>query len=173
MDFLYSWIGWIVFWGAVVIGLVAVIAATAVACGWHFYRYRLVGDKEFDRTQDQLRRLREAHRWFSAFKDLDIIWDYIFYGEDNIALVRSVYAHKRGVTVYNEPLVAAKAPPQCPLWIRPECSDSILACSEDEGHEGPHHTGADGYAEDRFQHMWVDHDTAAAGTSWGAARKDS
>ncbi len=46
-------------------------------------------------------RVQECHRWFSGFKDLDIIWDFLngksLYGIDE---TRTAYARARGTDVY-------------------------------------------------------------------------
>lgn len=174
MQDLYSWIGFIIFWAAAVLGLLGLLLATAVVCGWHVFGHRVLTDADYELQQARIERVYEAHRWLAPFHDLDPIWDHIFYGGD-VARMRERLAKERGVTVYNEPLTSDLQPhrQQCPMWIRPDGSDSILACSKDEGHDGPHAAGVDGYSEDQFQHMWVDHDTAAAGTWWGKDRKNS
>lgn len=43
-----------------------------------------------------------CHRWFSGWKDLDIIWDYIFGNQvsGGIEQARKDYAKARGTTVY-------------------------------------------------------------------------
>jgi hypothetical protein len=49
-------------------------------------------------------RLKEVYRWFSGWKDLDVIWSYVT--EDNyfggIDSARKRYARLRGTGIYGE-----------------------------------------------------------------------
>lgn len=103
MQDLYSWIGFIIFWGAAVLGLLGLLLATAVVCGWHVFGHRILTDVDYELQQARIERVYEAHRWLAPFNDLDPIWDHIFYGGD-VAQMREKLAKERGVTVYNEPI---------------------------------------------------------------------
>jgi len=51
-------------------------------------------------------RAAQAHRWFSGWKDLDIIWDYIF-GQNykmvfGVEEARKEYAKARNTNVYGK-----------------------------------------------------------------------
>lgn len=60
--------------------------------------------KELRKAYDVRTKVVQCHRWFSGWKDLDIIWDYIlspmtFGGVDN---ARDRYAGARGTDVYGK-----------------------------------------------------------------------
>lgn len=48
----------------------------------------------------------QCHRWFAGWRDLDIIWDYIFRTKQfgGISEAREKYAEARGTDVYGQPL---------------------------------------------------------------------
>lgn len=56
------------------------------------------------RSSAMVQTLINCHRWFSGWKDLDIIWDYIFsetyFG--GIETARKKYADARGTDVYGD-----------------------------------------------------------------------
>jgi hypothetical protein len=58
-------------------------------------------------------RVIECHRWFSGWKDLDIIWDYLmtptYFG--SIGSARYKYAVARGTNEYGAPLTKTKDSP--------------------------------------------------------------
>ncbi len=65
----------------------------------------LVSTKELKRLQRQdtrVQSLLNIHRWFAGWRDLDIIWDYVFaetyYG--SIGSCRDKYAEARGTNEY-------------------------------------------------------------------------
>ena len=58
--------------------------------------------KELRRSHNIQSTLVNVHRWFSGWKDLDIIWNYVFaetyFGD--ISMAREKYASARGTDVY-------------------------------------------------------------------------
>ncbi len=60
--------------------------------------------RELEKKERQIQTLVQIHRWFSGWRDLDIIWDYIFaetyFG--SISSCRSDYAKARGTNAYGE-----------------------------------------------------------------------
>lgn len=87
---------------AQIIGLVALIAgaviavSVALACIFDYLDRR----SKAKRYEEIVDSLTMVHRWFSGFRDLDIIWDYI-YGKrgGSIDSVRHDYAKARGTDV--------------------------------------------------------------------------
>ena len=94
-----SWIGQI-------IGLVIVVALAivAVSVAWSVTLEYIYARSVAKRDREIVESLAMVHRWFSGFRDLDIIWDYI-YGKrgGSIDSVRYEYAKARGTDVYGKP----------------------------------------------------------------------
>lgn len=73
------------------------------------FNYRLVHKdklKQLQRSDIKLYKVVELHRWFSGWKDLDIIWNYIF-GDTNfggIQRARYDYAKARNTDEYGKQL---------------------------------------------------------------------
>jgi hypothetical protein len=67
------------------------------------FGWSLIRTKELDELQMQNNRVREAYRWFSGWRDLDIIWKYIIEGNTYINSVRERYAFERKTDVYGKP----------------------------------------------------------------------
>lgn len=68
---------------------------------------------ELRKNQEAVRRVHECHRWFAGWRDLDIIWGYIFgiYPDDplermwaTVQSTRRSYAAARGTDVYGKPV---------------------------------------------------------------------
>lgn len=84
------------------IGFVAVGVALFVGVAWVIF---WVTDTITESRRQQTyiaERVGQCHRWFSGFKDLDIIWDYIYGKRDNISDTRDAYARFRGTDVYGK-----------------------------------------------------------------------
>lgn len=71
------------------------------------FKLRIVTEAEYQelrKTFTKYHKMIECYRWFSGWKDLDIIWDYIRndvnYG--GIEGARKKYAEARGTDVYGE-----------------------------------------------------------------------
>lgn len=90
------------------IGLVAVAVALFCGIAWTVIIVaEIVTDSRRQKTAIA-DNVAEAYRWLSGFKDLDMIWDYI-YGKSqyhNIDALRTAYARERGTTVYGKALDA-------------------------------------------------------------------
>ena len=106
METLYEWIGFIVFWTVVCVGLIG-----AAFWAWFFiststsvFGYEVMKADDAWRLERVSNRAAECHRWFSGFKDLDLIWDYIFQtgGPHDINEVRRRYAEMRGTDQYGK-----------------------------------------------------------------------
>lgn len=65
------------------------------------FGWSLIKTEELRAMQIKEIKLNEVHRWFSGWKDLEIIWDYIyndtFYG---ISRTREEYAKARNTDEY-------------------------------------------------------------------------
>jgi hypothetical protein len=68
--------------------------------GWSLVRTKELEYLRQNRVCRQ--RVVNLHRWFSGWKDLDIIWDYIFEGRGFVDQVREQYAKARGTDVYGQ-----------------------------------------------------------------------
>lgn len=70
--------------------------------GWTLIRKSEL--KDLQKCQIQISTLVQVHRWFSGWRDLDIIWDYIFaetyFG--SIGSAREKYAKARGTDEYGQ-----------------------------------------------------------------------
>lgn len=67
--------------------------------GWTLIRKEDL--KEFERRYFISARASECHRWFSGWKDLDVIWDYLLYQKSfGIERARMEYARLRGTDEY-------------------------------------------------------------------------
>lgn len=49
-------------------------------------------------------RVLQCHRWFSGWKDLDLIWEYVLKGKCQVETAREDYASARGTNRYGLPL---------------------------------------------------------------------
>jgi hypothetical protein len=72
------------------------------------FGYKLIHKDELDdliKCRIKFNKVRQVHRCFAGWKDLDIIWDYImpenYFGD--IFSCRDKYAEARKTTVYGEP----------------------------------------------------------------------
>jgi len=72
------------------------------------FKWRLISEEEYQAgvtARVVASKLSNVHRWFSGWKDLDIIWDYVFPTDfyfGSIDSCRDRYASARGTTVYGE-----------------------------------------------------------------------
>jgi len=69
------------------------------------FGYKFISMKRFYELEEFERRNRavlQLHRWFSGWKDLDVVWNYIMSDSKytQIENVRSLYASKRGTDIY-------------------------------------------------------------------------
>lgn len=64
--------------------------------------------KDLETHELQILYVWQVHRWFAGWKDLDIIWDWVFSKRDfgGISGARSEYAKARGTDEYGSPLLA-------------------------------------------------------------------
>jgi hypothetical protein len=72
------------------------------------FRWTIIPKKELERLRHfeaKAARFWEVHRWFSGWKDLNIIWEYIFNDTyfGGIEEARKKYAEARDTDVYNSP----------------------------------------------------------------------
>lgn len=70
------------------------------------FGYSIIKTEKLERLKAIEERAYMAHRWLSGFKDLDIIWDWIF-GKSRHSYtdaMRSEYAKIRNTTEYGKPL---------------------------------------------------------------------
>ena len=62
--------------------------------------------QHLEKSDRRMQTISQIHRWFAGWKDLDIIWDYVFsetyYGD--ISTAREKYAKARGTDVYGKEL---------------------------------------------------------------------
>lgn len=60
--------------------------------------------EKLERSDRQIQTIWNIHRWFAGWKDLDIIWDYVFaetyFGD--ISTARAKYAEARETDVYGK-----------------------------------------------------------------------
>lgn len=67
-------------------------------------KYTIIKTSELNKLQVKELKLTQLHRWFSGWKDLDIIWDYVnsevYFG--SIDTCRDKYAEERGTDVYGQ-----------------------------------------------------------------------
>lgn len=107
MSEIYSWLGFIAFWIVVALGSLALLALVGMRFVYQdftLFGYRLIKDEEFWEIEGIRNRVGDAHRWLSAFHDLDPIWEFVLKGNGRIEDVRMRFAKERGRTVYNEPI---------------------------------------------------------------------
>lgn len=93
-------------WIAQIIGLliVVVLAIFAVSVAWSVTLEYIHARSVAKRHKEIVDSLAMVHRWFSGFRDLDIIWDYVYGKRDgSIDSVRYDYAKARGTDVYGKP----------------------------------------------------------------------
>lgn len=71
--------------------------------GWTLIREAEL--KEYRRCAAITQTVLQCHRWFSGWKDLDIIWDYVLGNRDigGIWETREEYAVARGTDAYGRP----------------------------------------------------------------------
>ncbi len=69
-----------------------------------FFGFRIIREEEY---QSLIQDYQVAHkvlrvrRWFSGWKDLDIIWDYLFdKSREDVSPTRQEYARARGTDEY-------------------------------------------------------------------------
>ena len=95
-----SWIGQII--GLVIVVALAIVAVSVV---WAVTLDYIDRRSRAARNEEIIASLAAVYRWFSGFRDLDIIWDYI-YGKrgGSIDLLRSDYAKLRNTDVYGKSL---------------------------------------------------------------------
>lgn len=56
-------------------------------------------------------KVLECHRWFSGWKDLDVIWDYLLgKGFGGVDYTRMMYAKERKTDEYGKPLCSPSHP---------------------------------------------------------------
>ena len=72
------------------------------------FGWSLVRTSELSKHEDNLiiiQNLITAHRWFSGWKDLEIIWKYIFNHRpiDSVETARKNYAKERNTDEYGVP----------------------------------------------------------------------
>lgn len=67
-----------------------------------FFGYVLIKKSELEKHELRHIKLSEVYRWFSGWKDLDIIWEYIFKNKKDISNCRAEYAEARGTDVYGQ-----------------------------------------------------------------------
>ena len=94
-------------WVSQIIGLAALVALAviAVSVAWAVTLDYIDRRSRAARNEEIIASLAAVYRWFSGFRDLDIIWDYI-YGKrgGSIDLLPSYYAKLRNTDVYGESL---------------------------------------------------------------------
>lgn len=68
------------------------------------FGWSIIRTKELEYYQYKAMRISQIYRWFSGWKDLDIIWSYILSNQpvDDIETIRKKYAEARGTGVYGE-----------------------------------------------------------------------
>lgn len=95
-------------WIAQIIGLIIIVALAifAASIAWSVTLEYIHSRSVAKRHEEIANNLAMVHRWFSGFRDLDIIWDYV-YGKSgrSIDSVRYDYAKTQGTDVYGKPLV--------------------------------------------------------------------
>ena len=93
-------------WIAQIIGLAVLVALAVIAASvaWAVTLDYIDRRSSAARNEEIIASLAAVYRWFSGFRDLDIIWDYI-YGKrgGSIDSVRYEYAKARGTDVYGKP----------------------------------------------------------------------
>lgn len=87
------------------IGAVVVLASLLIGICWTASWVTWIVTESRRNKTEIADRAATAHRWLSGFKDLDIIWDYIFgtSGYSDIDGVRTAYARARNTDVYGKP----------------------------------------------------------------------
>lgn len=58
--------------------------------------------EQLEKCERQIQSVLQVHRWFSGWRDLDIIWDYVFTDPyfGTISSCRQKYAKARGTDEY-------------------------------------------------------------------------
>lgn len=76
--------------------------------GWSLIRTKDL--RKYEDNECAIQKLIVAHRWLTGWKDLDIIWEYIFNRNNfgGIELTRSVYAMARNTDEYGRKLDESK-----------------------------------------------------------------
>lgn len=75
--------------------------------GMKLFGYRIIKEEEYKNlcvAWERECRLGMAYRWFSGWKDLEVIWNFIFLGNGKINEVREEYAKLRGTDEYGKPI---------------------------------------------------------------------
>ena len=76
------------------------------------FKYHIISDSEFKELQAAYfvkQRVGQCYRWFSGWKDLDVIWQYLVESSGpTIDSVREEYASLRRTNVYGELLTPTK-----------------------------------------------------------------
>ena len=90
------------------IGLIAVAVALFCGIAWTVIIVAEIVTESRRQKTTIADNVAEAHRWLSGFKDLDMIWDYIFGTSQyhNIDALRSAYARERGTDVYGKAMTS-------------------------------------------------------------------
>lgn len=72
--------------------------------GWSLIRTKDL--RKHEANESIIQNLIVAHRWLTGWRDLDIIWDYVFNKQphDGIGLTRKVYAKARNTDEYGRKL---------------------------------------------------------------------
>ena len=93
-------------WITQLVGLVffVAVAVITVSVTWAVTLDYIDSRSQAKRDREIVDSLAMVHRWFSGFRDLDIIWNYV-YGKrsGSIDSVRYDYAKARGTDVYGKP----------------------------------------------------------------------
>lgn len=71
-----------------------------------FFKWRIISEESFQyytKCSTTFQRACLCHRWFSGWKDLDIVWDYLLFKNiKTIERTREEYANARSTSVYGE-----------------------------------------------------------------------
>lgn len=89
-----NWIFWIV-GGIVICGAICLALWLSVVYLWDGYWFNTPSAQE----KQVAEKVAEVHRWFWSFRDLDIIWDYVYGKPGNISDVRDAYARARSTQI--------------------------------------------------------------------------
>lgn len=98
---IYEWVGFVVVWGLFLFGILNIIfwAIVHISFKESYFGYTYIKAEEYWKLNSIENRITESRRWFSGFKDLDVIWEYLLKNGD-ISDVRDRYAKLRGTDVY-------------------------------------------------------------------------
>lgn len=59
---------------------------------------------ELEKSEMRIQTMHLVYRWFAGWRDLDIIWNYVFgLSPETINSTRERYAKARGTDVYGKP----------------------------------------------------------------------